>query len=117
MTLMIEIPKEKEKMLREAAESHNNERLQQILGDLATPAVLALFTKGDDPLDILDLALQKLQNRTPNEVEAAQAAARALIQSPRHTLPEGKMLSEVFISAWPGDESDAMVSSALEKLS
>jgi hypothetical protein len=114
MTLMIEIPKEKENLLREAAETHNDERLRQILGDLATPAALALFAKGEDPLEA---ALRKRQNRTPCEVEAAQIAARALITSPVHRLPEGKTLGETFAGAWPGNESDTEVSNALEKLS
>ncbi|WP_395090935.1 hypothetical protein [Armatimonas sp.] len=112
MTLTIDIPQDKEAILREASARHDLESLRQLLGDLATPVALALLE--DDPLEN---ALAKLRNRAPSEIASAQAAARASLQPPQHALPDGKTLGQTLAGAWPGEETDTEIASALRKLS
>lgn len=112
MTLTIEIPKDKEVALRQASARQDWEGLRALLGDLATPAVLALLE--EDPLET---ALTRLRNRTPSEIAQAQAEARAHLISPIHALPQGKTLGETLAGAWPGEETDLEIAAALKKLS
>ena len=112
MTLTIDIPKDKEAGIREASTRRDMERLRELLGDLAAPAALALFN--GDPLQS---ALDRLRNRTPDEIRRDRDEALAAVTPPLHMLPEGKTLAETLAGSWPGDESDEDVALALKKLS
>ena len=112
MTLTIEIPEDKEAVLREASARQDIDSLRNLLGDLATPAALALLE--EDPLE---KALARLHNRTPGEIAQAQAEARALLVAPVHALPQGKILGETLSGTWPGEETDSEIAAALKKLS
>lgn len=112
MTLTIDIPQDKEAILRDATARHDLESLRQLLGDLATPVALALLK--DDPLEN---ALARLRNRAPSEIARTQAAARASLQPPQQALPAGKTLGQTLAGAWPGAETDTEVVTALRKLS
>ena len=112
MTLTIEIPKDKETALRQASARQDWDGLRELLGDLATPAALALLE--EDPLE---KALARLRNRTPDEIARAQEEARALLVAPTHVLPQGKTLGETVAGTWPGEETDREIADALKKLS
>jgi hypothetical protein len=66
--------------------------------------------------DALTLAVQRLTERTPAEILAER---QKILKSARRgrPLPQGKTLLDVVERSWPGDETDAEIRAALERLS
>ena len=64
----------------------------------------------------LDLAVRQLTNRTPEQIAIDRERVLALSPPPR-PLPPGKTLADVVVGQWPGDETDAQIRDALERLS
>jgi hypothetical protein len=66
--------------------------------------------------DRLARDLERLRNLPPEERAALTEQAQRLIR-PGRPLPPGKTLQDVVAGKWPGDETDAEIRVALEKLS
>ena len=64
----------------------------------------------------LDAAIEKLNQRTEEEIETARQRILASAKKPL-PLPEGKTLADVIMGQWPGEETDAEINAALRKLS
>jgi hypothetical protein len=73
------------------------------------------FEIDEDPR-ALERAIERMKNRTPEEIEAARANAIEQYK-PECPLPEGKTIFDVVYGQWPGDETDEEVAEALERLS
>jgi hypothetical protein len=65
---------------------------------------------------LLDAALQRMANRSPNEISRAQRRALDAWPPPT-TLPPGKTVADVVAGQWPGEETDEQVQDALTELS
>ncbi len=76
-------------------------------------AALADQSLTDDPLAA---AVARLTGRSPEQVAADRAAVLATARRGR-PLPAGKTLAEAVEGTWPGDEPDAAIRSALDRLS
>jgi predicted DNA-binding antitoxin AbrB/MazE fold protein len=74
--------------------------------------VVAEAAKGTD----LERAIQRIQSRTPQQIEADRQRLLASSRPPR-PLPPGKTLADVVVGTWPGDETDEEINAELEKLS
>ncbi len=59
--------------------------------------------------------LTKLNNRTPEEIEAARARSTSGFPPPR-PLPPGKTLEDVIVGALADDEDDAVIIAALKDM-
>ena len=127
MSITIELEPETEAWLNEQAKREGSEPAQ-IAGRLLSSRALsrphtngssanghaAVKNAGEDENEptALEIALEKMRNRTPEDI----AAARALIQ-PGRPLPPGKTLEDMVWGKWPGDETDEEINAALEELS
>jgi len=69
-----------------------------------------------EPADALARGVAWLTNRTPEEIAAARARVLATASIPR-PLPPGKTLIEAVEGTWPGNETDAEIREALERMS
>ena len=108
--LSIRIPAEVGQLLREKAKKEGLtlvEYLEEVAGREA-------YVGG--PNDAIKLAVERLINRTPEEVLADRERILAKTPPPR-PLPEGKTLNDVVEGTWPGDETDEEINKALEELS
>ena len=89
-------------------------------GDKVKISLLKIVRPSEDVTDedpsVLDRAIAKMMNRTPEEIEATRARLFAEMVPPRE-IPEGKTLEDMICGKWPGDETDEEVLRALEKLS
>lgn len=70
----------------------------------------------DETVDQLELAIQRIKNRTEAEMLADRAEILAASPEPR-PLPEGKTFNDVIEGTWPGDETDEEIDAMLEELS
>ncbi|MGL4422627.1 MAG: hypothetical protein ACRCZF_18305 [Gemmataceae bacterium] len=66
--------------------------------------------------DPLSIAIQRMVNRTPEQILADRAEVLKTVRTGR-TLPTGKTFFDVVEGKWPGDETDDQIREALEKLS
>jgi len=64
----------------------------------------------------LELAIRRLNSRTPEQIAADRE--RILARSrPARPLPPGKTWIDMVVGQWPGDETDEEIFEALRKLS
>lgn len=71
---------------------------------------------GSPKLDRLARAIERMRNRTSEEIQAARERIWAKSPPPR-PLPEGKTLEDVVQGTWPGNETDEEILEMLERLS
>jgi len=69
-----------------------------------------------EPNEAVREYIERIANRTPEEIEANRVASIAASPKPR-PLPPGKTLADVMCGKWPGDETDEQVLDALEEMS
>ena len=55
-------------------------------------------------------------NRTAEEIAEARARVMQASPAPRE-IPDGKILEDMVVGQWPGDETDEQIFEALERLS
>jgi len=66
--------------------------------------------------DYLQEAIDRMNNRTPEQILADRAEIFA--NSPTPTpIPPGKTFEDMVVGRWPGDETDEQIRVALEELS
>jgi hypothetical protein len=115
----INISVETEAALKELA-ALNGQDVSDYAGALLEREVKAKKVNNDDDDDkdpfALDRAIERMKNRTPEEIESAQTQAIREYK-PERPLPEGKTIFDVICGKWPGDETDEEIAEALRKLS
>ena len=113
----VNVSTETEKALRERA-ARNGQDVADYAGALLERDVKekeSSFETDEDP-HALERAIERMKNRTPEEVE--ETRKRILEASrPARPLPEGKTIFDVICGQWPGDETDEEIAEALRKLS
>ena len=110
LTVAVELPAATVSKLRAKAETAG-QPLESYIAALAN-----LGTDDTPQPDLLAEAVKKLTTRTPDQVLADRATVLATARRGR-ALPAGKTLFDVVEGTWPGDESDAEIQRALERLS
>ena len=70
----------------------------------------------DDRMETLESVLDRMANRTSEEMETTGDLILAA-SPPSRELPVGKTLFDVAMGHWPGNETDEQVFDALERLS
>lgn len=116
----INISVETEATLKELA-ARNGQDVANYAGALLERNVKAKKTNDDDDDNdkdpfALDRAIERMKNRTPEEIEETRKRIFAASKPPR-PLPEGKTIFDVLCGKWPGDETDEEIEEALRKLS
>ena len=109
-TVTVKLQTGTEQRLREKATAEG-QTLETYLADLADREA-----DGDGQPDPLAAAMRRFTARTPDEVLADRNAVLATARRGR-AIPAGKTLFDVVEGTWPGDESDAEIRRALERLS
>ena len=108
-TVALQLPDETERQLRTRA-SANGMSLELLLEQIAgreagePSAVVGPLANG----------MAWLSGRTSEDIDAARSR---LLDQPVHPLPHGQSLVKTVEGTWPGNESDAQISEALERLS
>lgn len=113
----INVSVETEKTLKELA-ARNGQDVADYAGALLERDMKKeknLFEEDEDP-HALERATERMKNRTPEDIEAAQRLAIEQYK-PENLLPEGKTIFDVLCGKWPGEETDEEVALALERLS
>lgn len=116
----VNISSETEKTLKEMA-LRNGQDVADYAGDMIEKQIQAQKIsntngKDEDDPDALTHAINRMVNRTPEEIAEAQMRAIAACK-PRNEIPPGKTLFDMVAGKWPGDETDEQIQEALERLS
>jgi hypothetical protein len=107
----VQLTPETEHRLRQRA-SRRGETLETYLGRLAEREAAG----GAGAPDMLDQGVEWLTSRGAAEVQAARERIFGAAPAPRE-LPAGKSVVDVVEGKWPGDENDAEVRDALDRIS
>lgn len=118
MALTIQLSPEKEKALHEEANRRgvSMEVYAKVLVEEHLPANGAAAGEEESDPEALSRAVLAMTSRTPEQINAAQEKAEALIK-PGRPLPPGKTIFDVVAGKWPGDETDDEIARVLERLS